>query len=191
MSPVCFCRFPEQACQKSGLCNSRYLAGRVSHIFFHIRTHTAAKKRKEKKMKECLITREKVASIVKDLIQSKDLCVTKWIPLKETGGKLWAVVFAWQGGFEKADDNSSEYEYGEYRICGKISFLPVKSVMADYDMDWLMPYSEKTGEVYDTEYSFGDISDADDAAGYWNECWDEFCANEELLASGHISDKAV
>lgn len=79
------------------------------------------------------------------------------------------MVFAWQDGFgDKYDD--SQYHRGEYRICGKLAYND--SYMKEYDMDWLMPYDEDTGEVYDTECSFEDMADAEQAALWWDECWE-------------------
>ena len=48
----------------------------------------------------------------------------------------YAVVLAW-------DD--------EYGLMGKIAFN-CDDLQCDYDIDWLMPYDKKRGEVYDTEY---------------------------------------
>ena len=42
--------------------------------------------------------------------------------------------------------------------------------MLKQKIDWLMPYDEDTGEVYDTELSFLDVTEAEQAAAYRQEC---------------------
>lgn len=64
----------------------------------------------------------------------------------------WALVLGWADGFEKeADDDCTD---GTWRLCAKIAYQPNNSIMqCDYDIDWIMPYDEESGEVDDNEIS--------------------------------------
>ena len=66
----------------------------------------------------------------------------------------WAIVF----GF--IDDTNNVY--------GKIAYQPKNSIMqCDFDVDWIMPYSEKDG-VYDTETQIGCKDDIEYLFKEWN-----------------------
>jgi hypothetical protein len=58
-----------------------------------------------------------------------------------------------------------DYEYKQ--IMGKIAYLPNNNVMSQYDYDWIMPYDESTGEVYDTETQIGDLRDVEWLLDEW------------------------
>ena len=75
---------------------------------------------------------------------------TTWYELAETSDKIWAFVCAWL-------DLDSD---GEYRLMGKIAYMPTRSAMSDYDYDWMMP-ELPNGDVVDTELEidpYGDIT---------------------------------
>ena len=57
-------------------------------------------------------------------------------------------------GFDENDENV---------ICGKIACMPDNSGMAEYNYDFIMPYDEKTGDVYDTD---GTLNGPDDYTWY-------------------------
>lgn len=64
----------------------------------------------------------------------------------------WAFVLGWQDGFDEEPDDP--FTDGTWRLCVKLAFQSNRSVMqCDYDIDWLMPYDEETGDVDDTEVS--------------------------------------
>lgn len=66
----------------------------------------------------------------------------------------WAIVF----GFIDDTDN----------VYGKIAYQPKNSIMqCDFDVDWIMPYSEETGEVYDTEMPISCKADIKDLFDEW------------------------
>ena len=73
-------------------------------------------------------------------------------------GNRWAVVLGW------VDYDGDD----EYELWGKIAYLPKNSYMKEYDWDWLMPYDEETGEVWDTEISNPGASDA----SWWLDQWE-------------------
>ena len=111
-----------------------------------------------------------IKEMISQLVKSRDLGETRWHVLKNVNGKTYALVMAWQDGFEKAE-NPNEYQYDTYRICGKVAYND--SSMKEYDMDWIMPYDEETGEVNDTECSLEGFEDISSAIAYWDKCWDE------------------
>ena len=62
-----------------------------------------------------------------------------------------SIVLGWQDGYDKEDDN---YYSDGYRLCVKVGYQPVNSMMqCDYDIDFNQVYDKETGDVYDTEIS--------------------------------------
>ena len=62
-----------------------------------------------------------------------------------------SIVLGWQDGYDKEDDN---YCDDSYRLCVKVGYQPVNSMMqCDYDVDFNQVYDKETGDVYDTEIS--------------------------------------
>lgn len=60
----------------------------------------------------------------------------------------WAIVLGWM-----------TYD-GAEELCVKLAYQPNNSLMqCDYDIDWLMPYDEETGEVDDNELTVGKDED--------------------------------
>ena len=70
------------------------------------------------------------------IVKSLDTITTQWFTVKETVDRIYAIVFT-------RDEDLT--------IWGKVAYLPKNSAMAEYDIDWIMPYNEATGEVDDTE----------------------------------------
>lgn len=89
-----------------------------------------------------------------------------WYLDTDDNGNDWAIVMAYM-------DYDGE---GNESLCAKLAYQPSNSIMqCDYDVDWLMPYNEETGEVWDTEI----YVDSDSAAsvvksllGYYMELMD-------------------
>ena len=97
------------------------------------------------------VTAEKIDDIVSKVGEGD----TWWIPITNVGDKLYALVFG-RPRYEKDDDS----------VHGKIA--DNDSYMKEYDMDWIMPYDEDTGDVFwDTEISGASSADLD----WWREEW--------------------
>lgn len=83
-----------------------------------------------------------------------------WIfPLKQDFDteNNWAIVVGFAPGFSDYE-NDDDY----WQVCGKVAYQSKKSVMQEYDIDWIMPYSpyeEEKGLIYDTEIQIGNICD--------------------------------
>ena len=73
-----------------------------------------------------------------------------------------SIVLGWQDGYDKEDDN---YYSDGYRLCVKVGYQPVNSIMqCDYDVDFNQVYDKETGDVYDTEISLYPDSDFEKVA---------------------------
>lgn len=87
---------------------------------------------------------------------------TTWYELAETSDKIWAFVCAWL-------DLDGD---GEYRLMGKIAYMPTRSAMSDYDYDWMMP-EMPNGDVADTELEIDPNGDIDYDVDWWVDQWEE------------------
>lgn len=87
---------------------------------------------------------------------------TTWYELAETSDKIWAFVCAWL-------DLDGD---GEYRLMGKIAYMPTRSAMSDYDYDWMMP-ELPNGDVADTELEIDPYGDIDYDVDWWVDRWEE------------------
>ena len=82
----------------------------------------------------------------------------------------WAIVLGWQDGYE--EDKEDDCMDGTYRLCAKLAYQPTNSMMqCDYDIDWLMPYNEETGEVDDNEVSIYSGYDATEIIDWLLKCY--------------------
>ena len=116
---------------------------------------------------------DKVVNIYKNCSGMED-GETKWYPLAEDAeDNLWAIVFG--KGYDP--------DYQE-DVMVKIAFCPNRSTLWEYSFDWLMPYDESSGDVWDTETFVGIGSD------------DEYCAKhvrwfakqwEQMVNSGIVN----
>ena len=112
---------------------------------------------------------------------------TTWYELAETSDKIWAFVCAWL-------DLDGD---GEYRLMGKIAYMPTRSAMSDYDYDWMMPETPN-GDVADTELEIDPYGDIDYDVDWWVDQWEEMkskyvyddieesakiCSNREILST--------
>ena len=50
----------------------------------------------------------------------------------------------------------------------------LNSIMQDYDIDWLMPYDEKSGEVYDNEVSIYSDTNLEDVVIWLLKCYESY-----------------
>lgn len=63
-------------------------------------------------------------------------------------GNEFAIVFGYLSGYEKTDN---KYNDDGWQVCGRVAYNPYNSCMAcDLELDWIMPYCEESGEVWDT-----------------------------------------
>lgn len=116
-----------------------------------------------------LIKISEVTNIVKQFAEEKDMSITRAIILDRIGDKTWALVFGWEDGFDKAEIDTPT-ERGEYRICGKIAYIPDNSVMSEFSVDWIMPSMK--GEVWDTDTSIIlEKSIISSLVKYWRDEW--------------------
>lgn len=89
---------------------------------------------------------------VNELKKTKDNTTYYWILDRDEDGNDWAIVLGWADGFEETEND--DCTDGTWRLCVKLAYQPWNSVIqCDYDIDWIMPYDEESGEVDDTEVS--------------------------------------
>lgn len=94
---------------------------------------------------------EKICKAIKEMRTSHDNGTYYWYLGQDDNNNDWAIVLGWQDGYE--EDKNDDCTNDTWRICIKLAYQPSNSMLqCDYDIDWLMPYDKKTGEVYDTEY---------------------------------------
>ncbi|MBO5828887.1 MAG: hypothetical protein J6R59_10620 [Paludibacteraceae bacterium] len=87
---------------------------------------------------------------VEDMKETKYNGTYHWILGRDENDNDWAIVLGWADGFEKEENDSCTD--GTYRLCAKVAYQPYNSMMqCDYEIDWLMPYDEESGEVDNTE----------------------------------------
>lgn len=121
---------------------------------------------------------EKCLQAINDLRKNHDLSSTYIIPLDYIDGNRWALVFAFQDGYEP---KYSEDGKGN-SVCGKVAYQPRNYIMQEYDIDWLMPYDNDNNEVDDTETTIG-ISDIKDSVNYLLEEWNRIKNSKILKAA--------
>ena len=94
---------------------------------------------------------EKICKAIKEMRTSHDNGTYYWYLGQDDNNNDWAIVLGWQDGYE--EDKNDDCTNGIWRICLKLAYQPSNSMLqCDYNIDWLMPYDKKRGEVYDTEY---------------------------------------
>ena len=75
-----------------------------------------------------------------------------WNLGQDDKGNNWAIVLGWSNGFDP--DETDDYADGTYRLCVKLAYQPSDSLLqCDYDIDWLMPHDETTGEIDVVEFA--------------------------------------
>ncbi len=99
------------------------------------------------------MTVSEVNKLLSRMKQEENWDSAYYYPLLHSDDRTWAIVLGW------------DYEYKQ--IMGKIAYLPNNSVMSEYDVDWIMPYDESTGEVYDTETQIGYLCDVEWLLDEW------------------------
>lgn len=103
-----------------------------------------------------------------------------WILGTDDNDNDWAIVLGWMDGFEP--DETDDCMDGTWRLCTKLAYQPNNSLMqCDYDIDWLMPYDEESGEVDDTEIpicSNINITSIEEIIGWFLEKYSSYAVNE-------------
>lgn len=86
--------------------------------------------------------KRQIKSLYKKAITAKDVSYTYFLNIiyDDLTGMFWCIVLHYD------DETNSIY--------AKIAYIPHNSLMHEYDMDFLMPYDENTGDVDDTETEF-------------------------------------
>lgn len=98
-----------------------------------------------------------------------------WLLDTDENNNDWAIVLGWQDGFEP--DETDDCMDGTYRLCAKLAYQPNNSLMqCDYDIDWLMPYDEETGEVDDNEISIDPNTNTEEIVNWLLKCYSRYAA---------------
>ena len=99
-------------------------------------------------------------------IQDLDEVTTRWYEVADDGKNIWALVFA-----------RMDYDYddnGGARLHGKVAYCSKRSMMQDYDMDWVMPYDKNTYDVDATELMITSPEDIKWLISEWNRMKNEY-----------------
>lgn len=89
---------------------------------------------------------------------------THWIPLKDDGDKIWAIVFG--------------YIYEDEKWYMKVAYKDKKNIMSEYNFDWIMPI-DKDYNVVDSEIEMSEnIGDVDCIIVCWSMYKNEFVGKE-------------
>lgn len=77
--------------------------------------------------------------------------ITRWLPLGcDDSNNLLGIVCGWADGFDN-ESLASWNARGTRRIYMKFAIIPDNSIMREYDIDWAIPFNEKTGDIYGDE----------------------------------------
>ena len=115
----------------------------------------------------------KFINAVADMKNTKANGTYHWILGRDENDNDWAIVLGWADGFD-AEENDACTD-GTWRLCVKLAYQPCNSLMqCDYDIDWLMPYDEETGEVDDTEVSIYPNTDLEETIDWLLDCYKRY-----------------
>lgn len=96
-----------------------------------------------------------------------------WILDTDENNNDWAIVLGWAYGFEA--DETDDCMDGKWRLCTKLAYQPNNSLMqCDYDIDWLMPYNEESGEVDDNEISIYPDTNIEETIDWLLKCYSSY-----------------
>ena len=107
------------------------------------------------------------ANAVKDMTATHFDGTFHWHLDTDENGNDWAIVMSYM-------DYDSD---GNDRLYAKLAYQPSNSIMqCDYDIDWMMPYDETTGEVWDTEVSVYSADYAEKIVNWLLRSYEEYMA---------------
>lgn len=119
--------------------------------------------KESKRLNESVNEQELADFIKKAVVEIENGSYATWynkIGYSKNGTPLYLVIGT--NSAKNYDKEDLEYlatdDTGEYVIVGKIA-VNIDDLQDDYDFDWYMPYDAKTGDVWDTDRSFGKSSE--------------------------------
>lgn len=95
-----------------------------------------------------MISIEELMESIDFLKEQGDVGWTRFHIFGRDDENVWAIVFAWSDGYDESS-----------LITGKVAYQHINSIMQEYDIDWIMPYDKRTGEVWDNEVCVGNEKD--------------------------------
>lgn len=121
--------------------------------------------------KEILI--KQLENAIKEMKETHNNGTYHWKLSVDNKRNQWAIVLGWQDGYEEEpEDDCTD---GTWRLCAKLAYQPTNSIMqCDYDIDWLMPYDEETGEVDNNEVSIYSDSNAREVVDWLLKCYERY-----------------
>jgi hypothetical protein len=121
--------------------------------------------------KETLI--KQFGEAITEMRRTHDNGTYHWNLEVDDNNNQWAIVLGWQDGYEEEpEDDCTD---GTWRLCAKLAYQPTNSIMqCDYDIDWLMPYDEETGEVDDNEIPIYPNTDLKEAINWLLDCYHDY-----------------
>lgn len=115
----------------------------------------------------------KFTKAVEDMIWGKHSGTYHWTLGRDENGNDWAIVLGWADGFDTEEND--DCTLGTWRLCVKLAYQPWNSLMqCDYDIDWLMPYDEESGEVDDTEVPIYPNTDLAETIEWLLDCYKRY-----------------
>ena len=103
-------------------------------------------------------------------IEEKSIGTYHW-DLHKDDKFTWAIVLSWE---------EDVYEFGDKVLFGKVAFQSNNSIMqCDYDIDWIMPYNEETGDCDDTEVSFHLEDNIEREINWLLDCYETYLVDED------------
>lgn len=88
-----------------------------------------------------------IANSLCNAVREKALSTTYFWRIGCSYSYGWYITAGWQGGYDPDEGGCTD------RLCMKIAYISEHSMLMEYDYDFLMPYDDKTGGVWDTETS--------------------------------------
>lgn len=137
------------------------------------------------------VSDEQAYEFAKDAVAfcADDIYNYDYLELGEDDKHVYGFLVGWIDGYDPEDYGNEEGR----GLCIKMGYMPKRGMMYDFE-DWLMPYNEDTGDVWDTCCSIG--TDPNDPAlksdvAWLMKNWREFLKDYQLSAStyyGEIDD---
>ena len=116
---------------------------------------------------------EEFVTTVTDMRETHENGTYYWPLRTDSNNNHWAFVLGWSDGFD--ENEKDDYTKDTYRLCAKLAYQPHNRVMqSDYDVDWDMPYDEKTGEVDNTGIAFYPDTNIKEAFNWLLECYEKY-----------------